>query len=85
MTKSVSTVWVSTLPQCATVHLAMYSLTSLHQTNQEHVDMGVSRVRRDVVDMKKFEDWLDVNDPFDVRDGRLRSLSTGVTATDSDV
>ena len=54
MTGSVAAAWVSIFLQCANVHLTMSSLTGLHLTNQQHADVVVSWVLRDVMDMKKF-------------------------------
>jgi len=59
MTESVRSVWVSTMHQSAGVHLALSSLTGLHQTAQEHVDVSVARATRDCTDMDKLLQWLD--------------------------
>jgi hypothetical protein len=75
-------VWVSTMHQCAAVHLALSSLTGLHHTVQEHVDIRFSRASRDCTDMQKLLDWLDGHDPFQMPDDKLYSLSSGLVAND---
>jgi len=66
------------LHHSAAVHLALSELTGLHSVSQQHVDVGLSRVRRDCSDLQKFLDWLQANDPFLDADSRLRSLSAGL-------
>jgi len=81
MTESVHSLWVSTMHQCAGVHLALSSLTGLHQTAQEHVDVSVARATRDCTDMDKLLQWLDGHNPFQMSDDSLYSLSSGVVAS----
>ena len=76
--ESVRSVWVHTLHQCASIHLSMTTLTGLQTGAQEHGDIGFSRSKRDCSDLKKILDWLVFPD------NRLRSLSSGLTATDDD-
>jgi hypothetical protein len=83
--ENVRSVWVHTLHQCAGVHLAMTSMTGLHSSTQQHVDVGKSRANRDCRDMQKVLDWLDCNDPFVVGDGKLHSLSSGLMAGDDSI
>ena len=80
MSDSVLSVWVSTMHQCAAVHLALTSLTGLHHTVvvcslvsfgrrltvQEHIDLGFSRTSRDCNNMQKLLDWFDGHDPFQI-------------------
>jgi len=80
----VRSLWVGTLHHTAAVHLAMSELTGLYSVTQQHVDLGVSRVNRDSVDLQKFVDWLEVSDPFSEDDGRLRSLVSGVVVCETD-
>ena len=48
MSASVKHLWVSTLHQCAAVHQSMVSVTkTIHQTSEQHVELGVSRKKRD--------------------------------------
>ena len=56
----------------------MSDFTELEFSNSdEHVEMGISRVRRDYEDIKKMLDWLQNHNPFDDTDPSLRSLSSG--------
>lgn len=82
MTESVRSVWVSTMHHCAAVHLALLTVTGLHFTSQDHVDVSPSRAARDCCDMQKLLDWIESHDPFSMPDERLYSLSTGVVASD---
>jgi len=82
--ESVRTVWLSTMHECANVHLAMSSMTGSQSGNQDHVELGATRVDRDRRDLDKILDYLAENSPFMVHDSRLRSLSCGATASDSD-
>jgi len=71
MSDSVLSVWVSTMHQCAAVHLALTSLTGLHHTVQEHIDLGFSRTSRDCNNMQKLLDWFDGHDPFQMPDNMV--------------
>jgi len=82
MTESVCSVWVSTMHQCAAVHLSLSSLTGLHHSVQEHVDIGLSRASRDCSDKQKLLDWLDGHDRLRMPDDKLYSLSSGLVASD---
>ena len=82
--ESVRSVWLSTMHECANVHQAMFSMTGSQSGNQEHVELGATRVDRDRRDLDKILDYLAVNSPFMVHDSRLRSLSCGATASDGD-
>ena len=53
-TESVELTWVYTMHRCASINQAMCNLTGLHhQTSEQHVEMGRSRVRRDMQDQQK--------------------------------
>lgn len=84
MSEIVRTLWVGTMHQGAQVHLAMSNLTDLHEVNQDHVDIGYSRANRECSDMHKLIEWLESNDPFSLHDSKLRSLSSGLVASDND-
>jgi len=83
MSESMYSVWVSTMHQCAAGDLALLSLTVLHRTAQEHVDLGFSRASRDCTDMQKLLDWFDGHDPFQMPDDKLYSLSSGLVSSDA--
>jgi len=82
--ESVRMVWVLTMHQCASIHLAMSTLTGLESANQQHADVGISRATRDCRDLKKVLDWLEINNPFFSGNDCLRSLSSGLVAGDDD-
>jgi len=84
MDESVRLLWVLSMHQCASVHLALRSSAGLEASSERHVELGVSRMKRDRIDMLKVLTWLDHNDPFSLADGRLRCISTGLTASDDD-
>ena len=42
------------------------------------------RCKRDFQDLVKIQEWFDQHEPFDTNEGKLQSLSSGLTATDSD-
>ena len=84
LTDSVRCLWIGTLHHSAAVHLSLSELTGLNPVSQQHVDIGLSRVRRDCSDLQKFLDWLQANDPFSGADSRLRSLSAGLVADEAD-
>jgi len=71
------TVWLSTMHDCANVHLAMSSMTGSQSGNQVHVELGATRVDRDRRYRDKILDYLAVNSPFMVHESRLQSLSCG--------
>ena len=71
--------------RCAGIHQSMSDFTELEFSNSdEHVEMGISRIRRDYEDIKKMLDWLQNHNPFDDTDPSLRSLSSGHDSTGKD-
>ena len=62
----------------------MELLLKLIRAHDQHVEMGNFRSRRDYSDLCKFIQCLDSNNPLDVSDDRLHSLSSGIVVTDSD-
>lgn len=86
MTESVRLRWVRTLHLCASVHSSLNCLTDMQQSTDDipHKEAGLSRRRRDFSDMSKFICWLENANPFDADNSCLRSLSTGIVASDSD-
>jgi hypothetical protein len=55
-----------------------------HKTSEQHIELGESRIRRDNVDLKKLMSWFNQYNPFTTNDTKLRSLSSGLTASDDD-
>ena len=69
--------------RCAEIHNSMSSLTSLlHVSSEQHVELGVSRKRRDNIDLQKMISWFNYHNPFLITDPCLKSLSTGIIATE---
>jgi len=64
--------------------MVMSSFLATNPSNSKHVAISKSRVRRDNQDMKTCLKWFEENNPFDVTADKLRSLSTGVIANQSD-
>ena len=85
ITETVRLQWIYSMHKCAGVHDAMTTITSLkHRTSDQHVELGISRSKRDFKDLCSIQEWFDQHDPFDINEPRLRSLSSGLTATDGD-
>ena len=85
LTESVCLQWIYSMHKCAGVHEAMTTLTDLkHMTSEQHIELGLSRSKRDFQDLSKIQEWFDQHEPFDLNEPRLRSLSSGLTATNGD-
>lgn len=86
VTESVRLLWINSMHKCASVHLAMAGLTKLDHCSDEmqHVELGKSRLKRDFNDLAKLIQWFESNNPFDTNYCQLRSLSSGIAASDSD-
>ena len=53
-----------------------------HSTSHQHVEFGTARREHDVKDMNKILDWFHTHDPFDRTRPQLRSLASGLAASD---
>ncbi len=85
LTESVRHQWIFSMHKCAGVHDAMTTMTKLKITiSEQHVDLGVSRCKRDYKDLKKIQEWFNYHEPFDMDEKKLRSLSSCLTAMDGD-
>ena len=83
VTESVRLLWVNSMHRCAGIHNAMCSLTGEdRKSSEQHVELGSSRISRDNEDLDKVTRWFHQHNPFDITDGRLKCLSTGLTASD---
>ena len=86
MTESVRLQWVCSLHKCAAVHDAMTTTTNLkHMTSDQHIELSSSRCKHDFEDLSTVQKWFDQHEPFNVNERRLRSLSSGLTATSDNV
>ena len=71
--------------KCAGIHDAMTTITNTkHKTSEQHVDLSLSWSNRDFKDLGKIQEWFEQHEPFNLSEGRLCSLSSGLTATDGD-
>ena len=69
--------------RCASVHNAMSNLTKvLHKTSEQYTELGQSRIEKDNDDLMKISNWFKSHNPFTLEDSSLRSLSTGLTASE---
>ena len=85
MTESVISTWIHSMHACASIHNVMTELTqNQHKTCEQHVDLSASRLKRDTRDLAKLKDWLAKNNPFNEEEPFLKSISTGLTATEYD-
>lgn len=85
MTESVRHQWVYSMHHCAAVQEAMSSLTNRpHHTSEQHVELGKSRSELDTKDFEKVLEWFEQHNPFIVEVPTLRSLSSGITASNED-
>jgi hypothetical protein len=84
-TETVRLMWILTMHKCGEVFESISSFTGLaHITSEQHVEMGESRIKRDNADLNNIISWLSLHDPFMQSDNNLRSLSTGLTSSESD-
>ena len=52
-----------------------------HQTSEQHIELGTSRIKRDNSNLIKVQNWFEKHDPFDQSEPNLKSLSPGVIAS----
>lgn len=62
----------------------MTTITNSEHRTSEHVDLGTSRSNRDFRDLNKTQEWFNHHEPFNLSEHKLCSLSSRLTATDSD-
>ena len=82
MHETVRSIWVNTLSVCASVHLAMATLTGLDSRQTDHSEVASARMQRDKVDLHKVLTFLQSNNPFLFSGTHLVSLYSGVVASD---
>ena len=82
VTGSIRLIWLKAMHRCPEIHNSMSSLTSLlHVSSEQHVELGVSRKRKDNIDLQKMISWFNDHNPFSIAEPCLKSLSTGIIAT----
>ena len=91
-TESARILWIviahrlmDSMRRCAGIHQSMSDFTELQlATSEQHVEMRVSRIKRDFEDINKMITWLQNHNPFDDTDSSLRSLSSGQASNEKD-
>lgn len=82
MTESVRLQWVHSMHHFLALHNAMKSLSGKqHSTPEDHIDCSTASRSRDTEDLNKIIDWLNTNNPYSNDTEDLKSLSTGLIAT----
>ena len=68
---------------CAEAHAVVTTMTGLnHNTSEKHIEVGSSNTERDFKDMCSIQEWLVTQEPFDLKETKLRSLSSGFSSSD---
>ena len=71
--------------KCAGIHDAMTTISNLkHKTSEQHIELGISRSKRDFEDLSNIQEWFNLHEPFNLNELRLRSLSSGLTGAGGD-
>ena len=71
--------------KCAGVHNAMMSMTNVkHKTSQQQLILELEKVTSILLTLNTIQEWLDQHEPFNLNEPRLRSLFSGLTASDGD-
>ena len=74
--------WLLSMSTCTEVSYAMKDFTGVQYfTNDQHKEMGKSRLVRDTNDTEKVWDYLGEKNPFHNDDSSLCNIATGETAT----
>ena len=74
--------WIKTMHTCATLYSAISNMNNQQRPSDELAHP--SKARRDFDNISKFVNWFEDNDPFNVTDSRLHSLTSGVASNDND-
>ena len=65
----------------AAVHEFMIKLSGASiGSRDQNIDMGMKRRNCDYDHCKQFFNWFEIRNPFNIKDGNLYSLSTGIGA-----
>ena len=85
VTESVRLQWIFSMHKCAEIHEAMTTTTNMKtKASEQHIELGKSRCKRDFEDLLKIHEWFDQHEPFDLKESKLRSLSSGLTTIEGD-
>ena len=81
-TDTVRLMWVRSAHLCGEVHNAMATLTGhQHQTSEQHVELGTSRLKRDNTDIINVQQWFENHNLFDQNELNFKSIYSGVIAS----
>ena len=79
--ENVRNLWVMSINHSAAVHEAMIKLSDVNVgSRDQNIDMGTKRRECNYTDCQKFYDWFTTRNPFNMKDGNLCSLSSGVVS-----
>ena len=80
LTETQRLVWLLSMPYAADINDAMQTLTGVRYTSTEqHKDITIARVHRDMNDILKLLNFLECRNPF-MEDSGLRNITNGVMA-----
>ena len=84
-TESVRILWIYNTRRCPGIYQSISDFTELQLAfSEQHVEMRVSRIKRDFEDINKMITLLQNHNPFDDTDPSLRSLSSGQASNEKD-
>lgn len=86
LTESVRTSWVSCMHKSASIYDSLLHFLKLNDNDKEHEhkDLSSSRLKRDHSDICKLMDFFTIRNPFDICNSKLRSIYTGLSASEED-
>ena len=85
ITESVCLQWILSMHKCAGIHETMTMMTNMKiKANERHIEFVRSRCKHDFQDLLKIQELFDQHEPFDVKEVKLRLLSSGLTTTEGD-
>ena len=80
MSENVNLKWTHTMHHCVEIHNAMSELTgNPNKTNEQHRELEVARITRDVKNLQIIHSWFTENYPFPEK-AELMCISTNLTA-----
>ena len=77
--ENVRNLWVMSISYSAGVHESMIKLSGIStDSRDQNIDMGMKRRNCDYDHSQQFFNWFEIRNPFNMEDGNLYSLSTGL-------
>ena len=81
MTELVCILWTHSMHIAGSItHTMSESTNNMHQTSEQHKELGESRKKQDHDDQIKINNVIEQFNPFNIERSELQSLTTGVTA-----